>query len=360
MTGQSVVFRLFGAVIGARKTARLTRLAAGVFLAWGLLAPGATVAQDKTVIIGTLGTGSINYAGAVALADILNKYTDLKASALPQSGMPAVLSLLKEGAIQVGTISAPIAQMANTGTRLQEGNQQDLMLLHPLYSVEQALLAAGDAGIETAADLAGKKVSGRYTGDPGTELGILGQLANRGQSYDTVSVVPVTNYPDSVKAVIERRSDVVASGLTSPLIQQLHAARGFRVIPADTSPEAAARTREAAPGFAVTKVTKADRSLKWLADDPNVPDELTLLQYWFYFVCTPDLPDDVAYLINKTVWEHHKELASVQIKFGRDWNPEHMATADASVPYHPGAVRFFKEVGAWTDEMAKNQEELMH
>jgi uncharacterized protein len=359
MTGQSMVFGLLGAVTGTRRAARFTQIAAGLCVATGLLMPGAAAAQDKTVIIGTLGTGSINYAGAVALADILNKYTDLKASALPQSGMPAVLSLLEEGAIQVGTISAPIAQMANTGTRLQEGKQQDLRLLHPLYSVEQALLAAGDTNIKTAADLAGQKVSGRYTGDPGTELGILGQLANRGQSYDTVTVVPVANYPESVKAVIERRADVVASGLTSPLIQQLHAARGFHPIPADTSKEAVARTRKAAPGFNVSKVEKSDPSLKWLADDPNMPDELTLLQYWFYFVCTPKLDEETAYLITKTVWEHYKELASVQIKFGRDWNPEHMATADASVPYHPGVVRFFKEVGAWTDEMEQNQQELM-
>ncbi|MDP2621419.1 MAG: TAXI family TRAP transporter solute-binding subunit [Hyphomicrobiales bacterium] len=338
----------------------LARAIVAMGLALGIFAQEGAAAQSKPVIIGTLGTGSINYAGAVALADILNKYTDLKASALPQSGMPALLSLLKEGAIHVGTVSAPVAQMANTGTRLQEGRQQDLRLLHPLYSVEQALLVAADTEIRAGADLAGKKVSGRYTGDPGTELGILGHLANRGLSYEDVVVVPVPNYPESVKSVIERRADVVASGLTSPLIQQLHAARGFRVIPADTSPEAVARTREAAPGFSVAKITKSDDpSLKWLADDPEVPEELTLLQYWFYFVVTPDLDEEIAYKINKAVWEHHKELAPVQIKFGRDWTPEKMTPADATVPYHPGAVRFFKEVGAWTDELEKNQQELL-
>jgi TRAP transporter TAXI family solute receptor len=330
-------------------------------LDWASAAGSVMAASEKsqTVIIGTLGTGTINYAAAVALADLLNKHAPLKASPLPQTGVPALLSLLKDGAVHVITISAPDAEMADRGTRLFQGRRQALRLLHPVYSVEQALLAAGDTTIHTTANVRGKRVPGRYTGDPGTELGILGQLANRGLSYNDVLVVPVTSYPEGMRAVIERKADVVATGLTSPLVQQLRAARGFRIIPADSSPEAIKRTQAAAPGFTVVVLKKdEDPSLAWLKGDANIPDQITLLQYWFYLAVSPGLSDEVAYEINRAVWEHYKELGPVQIKFPRDWNPDHMVSP-AVIPYHPGAVRWFREKRAWTPEMEQLQKRLL-
>ena len=336
-------------------------LVAGCILVSGLWAQGAP-AQDvkgKTVIIGTLGTGTINYAGAVALADLLAKEAGVRTSVLPQTGVPGLLALLNDGSIQIATISAPDAQMVHTGTRVYEGRRQALRLLHPFYSVEQGLLAAADANISTAKDIARKKVVGRYTGDPGLEIGILAQLANRGMSYADVVLVPVSSYPESMKSVIERRADVVASGLTSPLVQQLRAARGFRIIPADESPEAVERTRKVGPGFNVVSIPKTDASLVWLKDDPNIKESVALLQFWFYMVASPKLDPDIAYALNKTVWTHYARLAPAQIKFARDWRPENMATADIVIPYHPGAARWFADAKAWTPAMARAQQELL-
>jgi TRAP transporter TAXI family solute receptor len=322
-------------------------------------ASGPASAQTKTVIIGTLGTGTINYAGAVALADLLNKEGGLRASVLPQTGVPALIALLKDGAIQIATVPAPESQMANTGTLLFEGQRQPLRLLHPFYSIEQGLLAAGDSGIKTGKDVRGRKVVGRYTGDPGLRVAINAHLANHGLTEKDVTIVPVSGYVDSVKSVIERRADLVASGLTSPLVQQLHAARGFVIVPADNSPEAVARTKRAGPGFNVVSLPRTDASMAWLKNDPNLGDSITLLQYWYYLVALPSLDEDIAYAINKTVWQHFTKLASAQIKFARDWRPENMLTANAIIPYHPGAVRWFMEAGKWSDADAKNQQQLM-
>jgi TRAP transporter TAXI family solute receptor len=324
--------------------------------------PNRSSAQDakgKTIIIGTLGTGTINYAGAVALADLLNKEAGVRASVLPQTGVPGLLALLDDGSIQVATISAPDAQMSNTGTRVFDKRRQALRLLHPFYSVEQGLLAAADAGITNAKEIARKRVVGRYSGDPGLEIGILAQLANRGMSYSDIVLVPVTSYPESMRSVIERRADVVASGLTSPLVQQLRAARGFRIIPADDSAEAVARTKKVAPGFNVVSMPRTDASLAWMKDDPNLKDSVTLLQYWFCLVASPKLDPEIAYAVNKTVWNHYAKLGPAQIKFARDWKPENMATTDIVIPYHPGAVRWFTEAKSWSGAMEKAQQELL-
>jgi TRAP transporter TAXI family solute receptor len=329
-------------------------------LAVGVQADSASAqSKEKTVIIGTLGTGTINYAGAVALADLLNKEAGLRASVLPQTGVPALIGLLKEGAVQIATVPAPESQMANTGTLLFEGRRQALRLLHPFYSIEQGLLAAGDSGIKTSKDLRGRKLVGRYTGDPGLRIAVNTHLANRGLTEKDVTIVPVTGYVDSVKSVIERRADVVASGLTSPLVQQLHAARGFVIVPADNSPEAIERTKRAGPGFSVVSLPRSDESLVWLKNDPNLRDSVTLLQYWYYLVALPTLDADIAYAVNKAVWQHYGRLAGAQVKFARDWKPQNMVSADAVIPYHPGAVRWFTEAGKWSPAEVKNQQQLL-
>lgn len=316
-------------------------------------------AAQKTVIIGTLGTGTINYAGAVALADLLNKEAGLRASVLPQTGVPALIALLKDGAIQIATVPAPESQMANTGTLLFEGRRQALRLLHPFYSIEQGLLAAGDAGIKTSKDLRGRKVVGRYAGDPGLRIAINAHLANHGLAEKDVTIVPVSSYVDSLKSVIERRADVVASGLTSPLVQQLHAARGFVIVPSENTAQAVERTKQAGPGFSVVSLPRTDSSLVWLKDDPNLGESITLLQYWYYMVSLPTLDEDVAYAINKAVWQHFGKLAGAQIKFARDWRPENVVSADVIIPYHPGAIRVFSEAGKWSAAAAKNQQQLI-
>jgi hypothetical protein len=60
--------------------------------------------------------------------------------------------------------------------------------------------------------------------------------------------------------------------------------------------------------------------------------------------------DDAVYAVTKTIWDSLPELEQVHTIF-KGWLRDRMAEADVTVPYHPGAIRFYKEQGAWTADM---------
>ncbi len=324
-------------------------------------APIPPSSKPGTIIIGTYGPGTTNYIAGVALTDLAKKHTDLKAAVMPQTGDAAITSLLRQHAVQLGITAAPPAIMCNHGTHWYKSKGFPLRLLHPICSIENALVAAADTNIRTAADMRGKKVSAYYSGSPDTELILMAQLAARGLTYKDIVPVPVTSYKEGVEAVIEHKADVVVTGLgANAQLQELLAARGLRPIPGDLfSPETVKRIKEMAPGHIPFKLLKNDLSLKWLKDNPNIPDEMVVLKFWFYLVTLPELSDEVSYVISKAVWENYKELAPVFPRFLRDWKPEEMVNINAFIPYHNGAIKWFKERGVWTTEMEKLQQRLL-
>jgi len=70
------------------------------------------------------------------------------------------------------------------------------------------------------------------------------------------------------------------------------------------------------------------------------------------------MPDEVAYTLVKAWWDHYKDLEPIHPQF-RGWVPGIYVNKLATVPYHPGAIKFFKERGVWTSEHDKMQEKLL-
>jgi TRAP transporter TAXI family solute receptor len=68
-----------------------------------------------------------------------------------------------------------------------------------------------------------------------------------------------------------------------------------------------------------------------------------------------DLPDDVAYLIVKTLMEKQDELVPIHEDFTY-WSPKRTAelATEVDFPFHPGAIRYLKERGIWTEEMQEH------
>jgi hypothetical protein len=93
-------------------------------------------------------------------------------------------------------------------------------------------------------------------------------------------------------------------------------------------------------------------------EDPDVKNDVWVMETPIYLATHKGFSDEAVYQIAKTVWQNQKELAAIHPKF-KQWTSEVMVSPEVSIPYHPGAVRFYKEVGAWPDAMEAAQKKLL-
>jgi TRAP transporter TAXI family solute receptor len=169
-------------------------------------------------------------------------------------------------------------------------------------------------------------------------------------TWSDVREVPVTNVPAAAKALGDDQAD--AHLCASPAIaalREVHVRTPLRFISIDPSPEAMARARKVY-NYSEKAALLKKGAMGWLNDDTWMLDFP-----WVLFV-NASLPDDVGYRIVKAIWEHQDELAAIHPTLA-EWKHDRMVASDIGVPYHPGAVRLFKEKGAWTPaaEAAQNK-----
>ncbi len=118
----------------------------------------------------------------------------------------------------------------------------------------------------------------------------------------------------------------------------------------DPSPEAVKRMQQHFPGYIV--------QVKPGPGMTGVKEPIWVMGYDFYLVAAQQMKEDVAYMIVKTLWEKDKDLGPMHPRL-KDWTKNRYVTPKATIPYHPGAIKFYKEVGAWTAEMDKLQQRLL-
>lgn len=315
-----------------------------------------TIAEQLPSIlnIGTHPVGSFFNVVGTAVATVVGKHTPMKTTVKPMAGPAAWYPLVVTQEIDLGILNNWDGEKGYLGEsvygKLSKGKGFPVRLI--AISVNNAIgLAVGvDSGIYKYLDLKGKRVAGNLP-TPSLQLQTEALLANGGVGWSEITPIPVSSVAEGVKVVIEGRSDASATcTIGMPIIEELQAKKGARILPLDPSPEAIKRTMEKFPGYPIKVTPGPGRT--------GVEKEQYLWAYDIYLIGREDLSDEAAYHIAKALWEHHKDLGSIHVLL-KDWTPERFLTKEALIPYHPGAIKFYKEKGVWTDEMAKLQEALL-
>jgi TRAP transporter TAXI family solute receptor len=325
----------------------------GVLFFWNIKGP---VAQQLPPIlnIGTHPVGSFFNVVGTAVATVVGKHTPMKTTVKPMAGPSAWYPLVSSGEIDLGVLNNWDAEKGYLGestyNKLSAGKGFPVRLIAISVNNAIGLTVAADSGIYKYSDLRGKRVAGNLP-TPSLQLQTEGLLANGGVSWSEIKAIPVSSVAEGVKAVIDGRSDSSATcAIGMPITEELHAKKGARILPIDSSPEAVNRVKAKFPGYPVKVTPGPGRT--------GVEKEQYLWAYDIYVIAREDLPEQAAYLVAKALWENYKDLGAIHVLL-KDWTTDKFVTKEALIPYHPGTIKFYKEKGVWTDEMAKLQEALL-
>ncbi len=326
---------------------------AGVMLGGGSI--GLVSAQQLPGIlnVGTHPIGSFFNIVGTATATVVGKYTPMKTTVKPMAGPSAWYPMLATQEIDLGILNNWDAEKGYLGEsvyeKLSKGKGFPVRLVAISVNNAIGLIVAANSKIYKYSDLKGKKVAGNYP-TPSLQLQTEALLGNGGVKWSEVTPIPVSSITEGVKAVIEGRADAANVTIGTPIIEELHAKSGARFLPLDSSQEAVKRSREKFPGYPILITPGSGRT--------GIEKEQAMWAYDIYVVGREDLSDEAAYQVVKAMWENYKDFAPIHVLL-KDWTRERFVSREALIPYHPGAVRFYKEKRVWTDEMAKLQESLL-
>ena len=319
----------------------------------------ATHAQQptKSVTVGTNPAGTVFYAVGSGLASVISGAAPFQAVIQPYTGTSTFLPLLDNGEIDFGIINAVEMNLAYQGpAKLKIAGKNPLphvpntRLIMRGSPLSVSLVVKKDSPIKTVYDVKGKRVTGEYPANIAIWYHIYTALAGAGMTWDDVKVVPVPAVNDGVDALVQGRADVSNHAIGAAKIKEADTSVGVRYLSLDCSAQGEARVRKAVPGYYVTTVKSGSST--------GVVGDTCVLTYDIYLVGHKALPGEVVQATLKAVWDNIAKLPPLHAQF-QEWTRERAASADATIPYHPAAIQFYKEKNLWNTKMDEAQKRLL-
>ena len=306
----------------------LLALAASAIVA----APAA--AQQVTFMTGPQGGSWIPLGGA--LKGLWEKeIPGLQITQTPGAGIANVRGI-DEGKAQIGLSNSNTAVLGIQGEKPYPKKVTHVCQLANLYPQYFQMVALKDSGIHSIADLKGKRLVTQPKGNTG-ELLTDQVLKINGLSYDSLAKANFqAGYTDAVSMMKDGHVDVFTLGTTAPAsaVMDLASARDVALIPVDDKTFNAVKQMNPGHNKLIIKAGTYPKQ------DKDVP----VIGYSTHVVVSCDLPEDVVYKMTKVMATHVDDMAAV-VKAIKGSTAKDMAL-DIGVPFHKGAAKYYKEVGA--------------
>jgi uncharacterized protein len=310
----------------------------------------------KSVAIGSNPPGSLFYALASGMAKVVSEASPIQAQVQPYAGTSTFVPLFDSGELDLGVVNAVDMGMVYQGQKLKVGGRNPfphvpsarlLMRGSPLRS---SLIVKKDSPIKTIGDVKGKRVTGEYPAQLAVWYNVFGSLANGGLTWNDVKVVPVPAVNEGVDALVQGRADVTTHAIGTAKVKEADAAVGVRYIPLDCSKQGEERIKKAVPGYYLS-VVKAGSST-------GIVEDTCAYTYDIYLVGHKALPDAVVRNVLQAIWVNVEKLPQFHPGFA-EWTKVRAVDPEVTIPYHPAAIRYFKDSGVWSAKMDEAQKKLL-
>ncbi|OGP62572.1 MAG: hypothetical protein A2170_09075 [Deltaproteobacteria bacterium RBG_13_53_10] len=300
---------------------------------------------------GTASVGSSNYIITVGMANILTKNGGINVTAEAVGGADANVRALRDKKIDMAMLNSDSVTNAFQGTeQFAKAGKLGLRILVQGQERYNYIIFRKASGIKTPADLRGKKFIGRRRA-----LGDIEKV--------TTAMLNAYNVPkDSVRILETAETNEALEALKTGAVDGACLPGGQR----------ASNLMDLANNADVFFNSFPDDKLDLMLKEIGIPflkgavppgtykgqtEPIQTTMLLLGVSVRPDFQEETAYKVTKTLMESQKELAAVH-NVGKEWTMGNTLKKPPA-PFHPGAIKYFKEKGVWTPVLDQAQQELL-
>lgn len=306
----------------------------------------------KQVVVSVYDVGSSGYAETSAVANAITTEYGTQFRLLPSGTGVGRMNALKDNTATFGRLGDEyqFAYRAEEEFAAKNWGPQDIKVVWPVPAfINGAVLEK--SGIKKPEDLKGKKVP-QIAAGASINIKVEALLAAGGLTFDDVQVVELTSYNAQADALKQGQIDVAMMLPGASSLIELDEMQGISWIELPEDPEDA-------KWKAIQEVVPWLVPVKWdVGAGLEKGDPKVFAAYPYPVVARGDVPEDVVYEMMKRIeatFDQYKDASASNVL----WSREHILVEPLGVPFHEGAIRYFKDEGLWKDEYDQKNEELI-
>ena len=290
-------------------------------------------AKKEALTFTTGGEAGTYYAFGSVLAQYVSNNSSLSVTAITGNGSKANIEDLDAGDVQLGFCQSDVMSYAYDGTNLfaETGAVGSFSVAAALYK-EQVQIVTMNPDIKTVADLKGKIVSIGAQGS-GVYFNAIDVLGAYGMTEADITPV-YQSFGDSAESLKDKKIDaafIVAGAPTTAIVDLSTSAQVYLVSIDDEHMD---KLLASSPYYSAYTIA---------ADVYGTPEDVQTVAVAAVVLVRDDVSDDDVYTFVSTIFENIDAISEQHGK-GAELSLE-FASSMTSVPYHPGAAKYFAEKG---------------
>jgi TRAP transporter TAXI family solute receptor len=302
-----------------------------------------TAATPKAADTLSIGTGAVSGVYYPTGGGICRMVTErrgqhgMNCTIASTAGSIANIEGLRSGKFDVVIVQSDVQfeVYEGAGPFAQAGPDPDLRAVFSLHAEPFTVVARADSGIATSADLRGKRVNIGAPGSGARATTEAFMAANRWTMADLAeaSALPLD---EQAAALAAGRVDAIVFTVGHPAGEIYEATKKTTARLVPVAGPGVNRLLADHPYFAKATIPGG----LYRGNDRPTPT----FGVRATVITTAEMPDDVVYLVVKSVFENFEEFKSLHVALAQ-LDPREMAHAGLTAPLHPGAERYYREAG---------------
>ena len=290
----------------------------------------------RSVAIGTSPAGTGAFSLGSGLAAVASKVTPIIAKVQAHAGPNTFVPLLESGELEFGIVNILDAHMAMTGTGTYKKAYPSLRVLTGgVFPFTGGIMVRDKSDIRQVSDLKGKRLAWDFGGHAVIQALLNAALETGGIKPADITQVRLTTSNDGIRGVADGKVDATYASLGTALNEEANAQEPVRFL---NIPNSEANNKIL--GRLGASVVKADPAT-------GIRGDTHIVGYPLHLLTTTKVNERTVAAVLKAWWDNHAELLTIHPLF-KQFTKDVQAIANFTIPYHSGAVRFYRDVGVWT------------